>query len=113
MTLYFILLSITGVLSAMLPRHTRGAKNGNVLGSLSTLIFIAELVSAIIVFFVAPCWWYGLIALAIVMLAAPFIGGVLAGIFAERDTFVYFIMGTTFVCLLLLIPLYLSLFKIL
>ena len=63
-----ILLSITAVLSAMLPRHTRGSVYGNSLGSLSRLIFLAELASAIIAFFVAPQWWYGLIALAIVVL---------------------------------------------
>ena len=113
MTLYFIVLSVVGILSAMLPRHSRGSKYGNTLGSLSMFVFVAELTSAIIAFFVAPHWWYGFIAAAIVVLAAPFIGGIFSAILRERTTSIFFVLGVTILCLLLLTPLYLSFFKLL
>lgn len=113
MTLYFIILSVVGILSVMLPRHSRGSKYGNTLGSLSTFVFVAELTSAIIAFFVAPHWWHGLIALAIVVLAAPAIGGVLSAILRKLTTSIFFILAAMIISLVLLVLLYLSLFGVL
>ena len=59
MELWLILLVINRVLASLCPFTT---KIGSVI---SMLTFVASLVFIVLVFFFAPHWWYGLIAVAI------------------------------------------------